>query len=366
MGSSSDNCCCCCKLECGIKCIGTMDIIMIVIFFIDIIATGTSYSKVGGPIVILFVQPILMLILVSLPRSIAFCIMMANKKRKLRRKAAYLIRMVGSGLFVFFFLIMIIILGVAYGVTMRALQVYAANDLLYGYSSNSTTGYGYGYSYGTGASTYGYSSDYQKQLDDLLKGLNDYGTAIGNLYNTTTSNGTNTSASSNTTTKTNSTTTNSTTNSTTNTTKTNTTISTLNTTNTTKTNTTSNSTVKTNATYPNGTAVTDAALADWANTYGSTDYSNWGTSIPSTTGSSKTSSSSNNGTYNSTSDYDTWNRAVELALSLVVVPLIVIYAIALVIGTILDFYWSCIFKRWYYLIKDDIEHLDNKSMSGTH
>ena len=60
----ADSCCCCCRLECGVKCIGAMDIIGTILFILDVVAIIASYGRVGGPLAILYVQPLLMVVLV--------------------------------------------------------------------------------------------------------------------------------------------------------------------------------------------------------------------------------------------------------------------------------------------------------------
>ena len=41
---ANDICCTCCKIECGVKCIGAMDIIALVLFILDFVAVIGSYG----------------------------------------------------------------------------------------------------------------------------------------------------------------------------------------------------------------------------------------------------------------------------------------------------------------------------------
>lgn len=81
-----------------------------------------------------------MALLVQLPRSIGYIFMIAKKKEARRRKVAYIIRLVGSALFLTFYLIIFII-----SVVIMA-KIFDANSDIYT-SSSSDGSYTYTYYY---------------------------------------------------------------------------------------------------------------------------------------------------------------------------------------------------------------------------
>lgn len=94
--AKSKKCCCCFELECGIKCIGTLDILSIFLFAINIIIIVNRIKdnkyNIDQTTLVFTLQPLVLILLVSIPRAIAFCAMMNRSKNPSLRKTAYLIR----------------------------------------------------------------------------------------------------------------------------------------------------------------------------------------------------------------------------------------------------------------------------------
>ena len=92
---------------------------------------------------------------------------------------------------------------------------------------------------------------------------------------------------------------------------------------------------------------------------------NMASSISSSASSSLSSSRSSNyssgyssgytETYSTVSSADMESAAWAIGLFFILIPLMVIYGLILVIGSILDFYWSCIYKRWWHELRDKHE-----------
>lgn len=110
-GEDKNKCCCCCRMTCGVKCIGILDILYCFTLVADFLILKTILARSQILVIqFLFFQPIMLLFLVHLPRSVSFIVMCCKKKDAKRRKAAYIVRLVGS---VFFLLLNLMMVGIS-------------------------------------------------------------------------------------------------------------------------------------------------------------------------------------------------------------------------------------------------------------